>query len=123
MIPKPEPRDRQKRRRRRAEGAVVQTVRATCVERDGYCRIEGCGLGPCEGPSEWAHLGDRRRFRTVGMPAEERHTAEDSLIMCRRHHGLYDRGDGERMRIEPLTPRCAAGPMLFSHRGVAYRET
>ena len=90
---KPEPRRRAKRRAQRAERVVVETVRAACVERDGYCRIARdnvVALGPCAGPSEWAHLEEKRRFKTRGMSSEDRHSVDWTVMMCERHHKLYD---------------------------------
>lgn len=91
LFQKPEPRRRVKARKNRHESAVKQSVRAQCVERDGYCLVGPLtSLGDCEGPSEWAHFHSHRRSKTRGQPAEERHTVEGSGMMCRRHHKLYD---------------------------------
>ncbi len=88
--PKPGPTAKARAKRRRAERPVVKSVRAQCVERDGYCRL--AALSPCNGPSEWAHLGAKKRARTRGMLPEERHTKAGSFMACRRHHQLYDAG-------------------------------
>ncbi len=77
-------------KRRRAEARVAKHVRALCVERDGYCRL--MGLSPCDGPSEWAHLGEKKRARTRGMSPEMRHTTSGSLMACSKHHRAYDAG-------------------------------
>jgi hypothetical protein len=53
-------------------------------------------MSTCEGRSEWAHLGDQKRFKTRGKPPEERHTTAGSLMLCRFHHRAYDTG---RLRI------------------------
>lgn len=96
-IRKPEPRKRSKRRVKRHEVKVAGTVRALCVERDGHCLIASRVplsvarlLGPCDGPSEWMHIGESRRYRTRGQVAEERHTTAGSGMGCKRHHAAYD---------------------------------
>ena len=100
--PKPELRARTKRRQKRLAAKVVKAVRAQCVTRDDYCRCHwlahgvgdwiGPGVDLCRGPSEWAHLGEQKRFKTRGQPATVRHTTAGSLILCRRHHHDYDQG-------------------------------
>lgn len=96
-IPKPEPRKRTKGRRERVEARVKKSVREQTVERDGYCLIAtrlpralAVLLGPCEGESEWAHVGRHRRCFTRGQQAEERHTTKGSGQLCRKHHRDYD---------------------------------
>jgi hypothetical protein len=108
-IPKPEPRKRVKGRKQRHAAKVVQSVRQQVVERDGYCRAmpgtyptfigdKGRALvGLCDGVSEWAHLGDKKRFKTRGQAPEVRHTTAGSLMLCTKHHQDYDAG---RMVIE-----------------------
>lgn len=98
---------------RRQAAKVVKSVRAQCVERDGDCRIgdwennpcdchdgaltgDGEPVKGCEGRSEWAHLGEQKRFKTRGQPATTRHTTAGSLMLCTRHHRDYDAG---RMEI------------------------
>jgi len=107
MIPQPKPVKRVtvKRRRQRQARKVVQSVRAQCVERDGYCRASGMGrygwndgriwrnfISLCHGQSEWAHLGEKKRFKTRRQAPEVRHTTAGSLMLCRFHHRAYDRG-------------------------------
>ena len=111
--PKPELRRTVRMRAKRQAAKVVKVVRAQCVERDGYCRIgewennpddlhdgaltgEGEPLIACDGRSEWAHLGEQKRFKTRGQPATKRHTTAGSLMLCQRHHRDYDAG---RMEI------------------------
>lgn len=95
-IPKPEPRKRSKRRRQHGEKKVERSVRQQCVERDSYCAIDKRAdaitqlLMPCEGPSEWAHIGRHRRSLTRGMAPERRHTTAGSAMLCRKHHRAYD---------------------------------
>lgn len=86
-----------KRREKRLEAAVAKAVRAACVARDGYCLIAtrlprsmAVLLGRCEGPSEWAHVGEHRRCHTRGMEPEQRHTTAGSGMLCRGHHVAYD---------------------------------
>jgi hypothetical protein len=54
-------------------------------------------VGLCDGVSEWAHLGDKKRFKTRGQAPEVRHTTAGSLMLCTKHHQDYDAG---RMVIE-----------------------
>jgi hypothetical protein len=94
-------------RKQRAERKVATSVRAQCVARDGYCRL--MGLDVCEGPSEWAHLGDKKRFKTRGQAPEVRHTTAGSFIACRRHHRAYDAGV---IQIEVRSDLGADGRLL-----------
>jgi hypothetical protein len=118
MFPKPEPWKRVKARRKRQEARHAGEVRADVERRDGYCRLRGSDeFGPCGGASEWAHLGDKRRFKTRGMAPEDRHTTADSLMLCTRHHQdgpfAYDRN---RMTIEKMTTEGADGPLRFKDK-------
>ncbi len=95
--PKPEPRQRVKRRRQRGEKQVEKSVRAKTVERDGHCLVYtripahiAVLLGPCEGDSEWAHIGKYRRCFTRGLLPEQRHTTVGSGQLCHKHHADYD---------------------------------
>jgi hypothetical protein len=95
--PKPESRKRVKARRDRQESKVEKAVREQTVSRDGHCLIASrlpssiaVLLGPCEGPSEWAHVGGHRRCFTRGRAPEERHTTAGSGQLCKKHHGDYD---------------------------------
>lgn len=90
-------RKREKARAKRQEAKHAKAVRAACVARDGYCLIASrlprsiaVLLGPCEGPSEWMHVGEHRRCHTRGMEPEERHTTAGSGMGCKRHHDAYD---------------------------------
>lgn len=88
---------------------MARKVRALVADRDGHCRIGDWELNPgdthddamsaegpdghlgvCDGKSEWAHLGDKKRFKTRGLPPEERHTTAGSLMLCAKHHRMYD---------------------------------
>ena len=108
-IPKGEPVAKRKARKRRLASKVVESVRRQCVERDGDCRLGDWENNPddvhdddlegdfCEGRSEWAHLGDKKRFKTRGQAPEVRHTTAGSLMLCTKHHQDYDQG---RLAIE-----------------------
>lgn len=129
MLPKPESRRRAKARRDRKESAVIARVRNAVYDRDGYCRIGRdwrlrALLGRCDGWSEWAHIGEKRRSHTRGMDPEVRHDSAGSMMLCHRHHqdgsGSYDRHGFE---VEPLTERGADGPLRFVRRdGVVVDE-
>jgi hypothetical protein len=84
-------------------------IRKRVAERDGECRIgdwennpddthcdaligNGCEAVDCGGVSEWAHLGEKKRFKTRGMPPEQRHTTKESCMLCTTHHQMYDAG-------------------------------
>lgn len=124
--PKDEPIKRRKNRRRRKESKIISQVRALVVARDGECRVEHWEDNPddwhqddvntsdeCDGPAQWAHFGDKKRYRTRGMPPEERHTPEGSLMLCQKHHDMYDCRRKPRLFIEALSDRGAQGPLLF----------
>jgi hypothetical protein len=114
----------------RAEGKVKGLVRAHVAARDGACRIGLLHSGDsmvlsttlhsrdlaCDGPSEWAHLAEKRRSKTRGQAPEVRHTTADSLILCRRHHARYDGRERPRLEIEALSARGADGPLRFKER-------
>ena len=126
--PKPKPRATEKRANRRVEAKIKRQVRAACVERDAYCRLDvvdainswgdsyvssslcWSGLGNCVGWSEWAHMGEKKRFKTRGMAPEARHTTADSLMLCMWHHRMYDLGE---LAITALSERGADGPLEF----------
>lgn len=111
--PKPEPRKRTKRRKARTETAVKRSVRAACVERDGYCRYawdEGRLWMKCVGPSEWAHLRGHRRSQTRGQAPKRRHSTMHSLMLCKFHHGMEERGE---LRVFYVTPFGCDGPLRY----------
>jgi hypothetical protein len=101
--------------RQRAEQPVIKRVRAACVERDGYCRLSGFPLayGPCEGPSEWAHLFDKKRSATRRMSPEARHDTRWTAMLCQRHHRLEDL-HVISIRAEDAL-KGADGPLLVRH--------
>lgn len=132
MFPKPEPRDKQKAREKRAEAVVISEVRKLVSDRDHYCRlywftqetrhaIEDL-FGPCAGKSEWAHMGDHRRFKTRGKEPEERHTTNGSLMLCEAHHRGARGYDTNYFSIEPLTARGANGPLRFRCEDGTFEE-
>ncbi len=126
--PKPESRKRVKGWKDRAEAKQIKTVRATCVERDGKCRVFKTLTGEhggwailgalvqlemeylCDGPSEWAHMHSRRRSQTRNQSPEQRHDTAHSLMLCRFHHAEYD---AHRLHITALTRKGADGPLKF----------
>lgn len=122
-LAKPEPRRIVNARAQRHAAKVVKSVRAQCVTRDGYCRIGNWEDNGddwhswdmedsfCDGPSEWAHLGDKQRFKTRGMPPEVRHTTAGSLMACHKHHADYDAG---LIDIQPEGERGADGPLVVT---------
>lgn len=103
---------RLKARQRRLESKVKRSIREQCVYRDGYCLLGPVGMafagyGVCEGPSEWAHIGQHRRSKTRGMAPERRHTTKGSAMLCQTHHRAYDAHDFD---IQPTTERGMDGP-------------
>ena len=81
----------QKARRKRMEASVIKVVRAKVEQRDaqrGGCRLRH--LGGCEGPLEWAHFEEYKRFKTSRQDPEKRHTTKGTFMACRRHHKMYD---------------------------------
>ena len=116
---KPEPRKRRKAREDRREAKVERLVRERVIARDGYCRLPATVFGEHDGPSEWAHLGDWKRYRTVGRAPEDRHSTAGSLCLCRRHHTLYDRGAGDaRIYIDVDDVTCGADGNVIVSQGV-----
>ena len=104
-------------------------MRLKCVKRDGSCRYNDgwAFLAPgdpmpmhevkesdrCSGPAAWAHMHQKRRSKTMGMPPEVRHTTKESLMLCARHHDQYDNKVKPRLYITALTRRGADGPLKF----------
>ncbi len=105
------------RQAEKAEKAVIKTVRAACVLRDGYCRAQKFAdtswsaplvVGPCSGPSEWAHL--LTRAQTRNMAPEVRHQTAWSMMLCRQHHHDLD---AHKINVECLGDRGADGEVVF----------
>ena len=134
MFQKPEPRAKQRRRERRVEAKALEVARAEAHDRDGYCRLYVLDagwraelqrmFGACNGPSEFAHLGDSRRFRTRGQDPEVRHSASGGIMLCAGHHrtGVYAY-DRHTLRIDELTDRRANGPLRFLTRDNTWEES
>jgi hypothetical protein len=114
--PKPEPKAKSKARAKRHEAAIIQQVRAQCVERDGPCRVGGTTtlFGPCRGDSEWCHLGDMKRFKTRGQEPWLRHTTAGSFMGCTLHHRYYD---AYELTIEPIDSALGANGVLRIKQG------
>lgn len=121
LFPKPEKRRTTKARRRREEAAVVQDTREKVAQRDGHCRLAGVKLfgSCCPLPPEWAHFGGWRRWQTRGLPPEERHRDDRSMMLCRWHHDAYD---AHRLLVTALTERGTNGPLRFESGGTVYEE-
>jgi hypothetical protein len=111
-----------KARNKRVEAKLARMVRSACVERDGYCRLSNLKQGEwvygsfkkrCDGPSEWAHLEEKRRFKTRGQPAEQRHTTASSVMFCAVHHQEYD---AHQFSIRFLSELGADGPIAWERR-------
>jgi hypothetical protein len=116
------PTARARARKVHAETPVIKRVRQQCVRRDGYCRIGKAPVatvGECGGPSEWAHVGAKKRARTRGQVPELRHDRRHSLMGCQRHHRLYDAGE---LQIEATTTRGCDGPLRATTQSGTYTE-
>lgn len=100
----------------------MTAVRAKVVLRDGYCRLQGAGLGLCGGPSEWAHRAEYRRSQTRGQAPERRHTTGGTLMACRAHHARLDGRARPRITERALGPHGADGPLRWESGGQVYRE-
>ena len=91
---------------------MIARERARTVARDGHCRLADTpGFGPCHIASEWAHLEGKRRYKTRGLPPEQRHSTAWSAMLCKWHHDAYDAHDIE---CEAVTSRGANGPLRWS---------
>ncbi len=124
-FPKPEPRRKAKGRKQRREATVLDRVWKAVKARDGRCRLAGVlHFGACAGKHELAHAEGKRRFRTRGQAADERHQTAFCLLLCSSHHRLGEYAyDAHRMYIEMLTPRGADGPLRFrTHDGAVWEE-
>lgn len=85
---------RARRAKAQKDAKYAKSIRDRVAERDGYCALVDMQdvYGPCSGRTEWAHFGEKKRFKTRGLPPEERHTEAGSFMACHGHHGRYDRG-------------------------------
>ncbi len=109
---KPGPTAKYRAKRKRADDQWRLMIRARCVVRDGYCKFSG--FGGCEGKSEHAHLEEKRRAYTRGMEPEERHTMQGSMMLCAKHHQLYD---ARKIQIATFQDLGANGPMRVEYQG------
>lgn len=107
---------RDRAKRKRADDKERLAVRAACVLRDGYCRLQEI-VGGCSGRSEHAHLGDKRRARTRGQAPDVRHTRQGSMMLCTFHHRRYDRGE---LEISTFADLGANGPVRVAYRDQVY---
>lgn len=118
------PTARARRKKAARDGRYGRTIRAQVAERDGYCRVMRQGwrsiiegiLGSCAGASEWAHWDDKKRFKTRGLPPEERHTTAESLMLCTKHHDQFDGRRFPRLAITCTTDRGCDGPLRMETR-------
>lgn len=121
-LPKPEPRKRTVARKQRQEAAIIQAVRAQCVDRDGHCRVMRDGapeqfFGACRGRSEWSHASSHRRSKTMGMAPEDRHQRSRSMQLCSAHSAAYDQ---HRMDIVELSDAGCDGPLRYERDGAVW---
>ncbi len=118
---KPGPTAKYRASRKRKDDAYALKIRAKVDDRDGYCRLwndmflrDPYHRGDCDGPSEWAHLGEKTRAKTRGMVPKERHTTADSVKLCKVHHDRLDGRRRPRLTIRALTDKGADGPLEFT---------
>jgi hypothetical protein len=123
-LPKGRTRRQLKSTQDRAEAKVKKAVRAACVARDAYCRFNWFSpwfdrrtsvedvkpIHHCGAPSEWCHFGEKKRAKTRGMAAEQRHTTAGSLMLCAEAHRAYDAG---QLKITALTRKGCDGRLKF----------
>lgn len=118
-VPSPKPKRKvSAATRKRRERKVIERVRALVEARDGFCRMRRLPcfvdvFGQCQGVSEWAHLGDLKRFKTRGQAPERRHTTGGTAMLCTKHHHDYD---AHRIEIRAVTERGADGPLIVEKR-------
>lgn len=110
-----------KAKKRRLESKILHMVRLHDVMRDGHCRFAqdaealGDSLGRhrcCAGESQLAHLENKRRFKTRGMPPELRHTTAGTAMLCERHHDAYD---DRELRLTFLSNSGADGEIRWRY--------
>lgn len=111
------PTARARARKKRRDEAVAETVRALVEARDGHCKygfdVHPANRSRCGADSQWAHFGERKRFKTRGMDPTYRHATTHSLMLCGPHHDAYDKG---LLAITLVTEAGCDGPL-------EYRET
>jgi hypothetical protein len=108
-------RKQEKGKAQRAEVKVKKSVREQCVDRDGPCRYakDAPAQHTCQGPSEWAHLGEKKRAKTRGQAPEVRHTTAGSLMLCRLAHARYDGRQRPRLGITATNKLGADGTLRY----------
>ena len=122
--PKPKSRATVKARHKREEAKVMRVIRAACVARDGHCRLlfgvpmngdtyDRAGLDACGLRSEWAHLEEKRRFKTRGMTPAHRHTTAGSVMLCDVHHHMVDAHELQPFFLSALG---ADGPIAWERQ-------
>lgn len=108
----PGPTARARASKRRKDLARQRAVAVELLPRDGACRFFGTfidGTGECWGSSEPAHLGEKRRCHTRGMPPEERHDPIWEANLCTGHHRRYDHHEFD---LEPVDAAVGANGQL-----------
>lgn len=106
---------RARARKKRTDDAYALMIREQVFARDGMCRY-GFDVSPakrssCLGPIEWAHFGEKKRFKTRGMAPAARHLMVASLALCAKHHDDYDDG---RLDITARDPEAGCnGPLDY----------
>lgn len=125
---KPGPTARARRAKAAKDRRLASAVRVEVDKRDGYCRIanwednpddwhcgrltgDGFPADGCDGKSEWAHWDERKRFKTRGLPPEERHNTQGTLMLCTKHHDQYDGRRFPKLAITCLTDLGCDGPL------------
>lgn len=101
-------------RKARKDKAVADRVRDLVIARDGYCRygkdVSPAARSACWGMSEWAHVGEKKRFKTRGQAPEIRHTRAGSFTACTGHHRAYDE---HRLAVEAITDAGCDGALQY----------
>lgn len=103
----------------------MQHVHEDVASRDTYCRLYwfdaatrsaiSAIFGACSGRAEMAHIGEKRRSKTVGQDAEERHVTTHAVLLCHRHHQGDNRYSYDRhaFEIEALSKNGCDGRLRF----------
>ncbi len=116
-FPKGETSKARRDREQKHERQVKIEVRRVVFNRDPGCVVPEDPRWPHDGPDEWAHLEDAKRWRTVCQRPEERHTARLSARLCRGHHQGYDDARAGTLALRFLSDRGADGPIEWTVGG------